>query len=84
MFIPLFNLYWVFQAYWVFAKDYNAYLERYQLTSAKLSEGLFMANSVLTVASVIPYLGSITGMAVAVLDGIVINEQCNGINRLAA
>jgi hypothetical protein len=83
MFIPLFNFYWVFQAYWGFAKDYNAYLERYQLTSAKLPEGLFLANSILTVAVVVPYLGSLAEMAAMVLEGIVINEQCNAINRLA-
>jgi hypothetical protein len=29
MFIPLFNLYWVFQLIWGFAKDYNAFCRRH-------------------------------------------------------
>jgi len=82
-FIPFFNLYWVFQAYWGYAKDYNAYLTRHNLTSKKLSEGLFLTNCILTVASVLPYLNSLTSLGVMVLDGIIISELCDGINNLA-
>lgn len=42
LFIPLFNLYWVFQAVWGFAKDYNRLVDRHALQVRKLPEALFL------------------------------------------
>jgi hypothetical protein len=83
LFIPLFNLYWIFQAYWGFAKDYNLYLARYQLNTGKLSEGLFLARAIVQVAGIIPGLNYVTPIVSTVLQGLIINSLCDGINRLA-
>ena len=45
--IPFFNIYWLFQTVWGFAKDYNKYLDRHELSVSKLSEGLYLAFSIL-------------------------------------
>src|SRR6202035_3460537 len=43
LFIPFFNLYWIFQLLWGFAQDYNAYVDRHAVNTKKLPEGLFLA-----------------------------------------
>lgn len=42
LFIPFFNLYWVFRAVWGYAKEFNAYLRRHNLSLPQLTEGLFL------------------------------------------
>lgn len=41
--IPVYNVYWIFQVWWGFAKDYNEYLDRHDLSVSKISEGIFLA-----------------------------------------
>lgn len=43
LFIPFFQLYWVFRAYWGYAKDYNFYIDRHNISTSRLPEGLFLA-----------------------------------------
>jgi hypothetical protein len=74
-FIPFFNLYWIFQAYWGFAKDYNAFIARNNLNVKKLSEGIFLANCILSIL--------LPGLISFIFDCLVINQQCDGINNLA-
>ncbi len=49
LFIPVFNLYWVFQAIWGFAIDYNRYLQKFYPDEPKLPEKPFLAFSILVV-----------------------------------
>lgn len=46
-FIPVFHLYWVFQMFWGFAKDYNSFIYRHELNLRKLPEWLYFAHSLL-------------------------------------
>ena len=63
--IPFFNIYWLFQAIWGFAKDYNRFLGRNELAGSKLPEKLYLAFSILisarwlykTVATLKPITG---------------------------
>lgn len=61
MFIPLFNLYWLFRAVWGFARDFNSYVRRYSLSVPLLSEGLFLAWCIFSLASGI-LLGAVQGI----------------------
>lgn len=45
MLVPVFGVYWVFQAVWGFARDFNAYLDRHYFAGARLSEPAFLALS---------------------------------------
>ena len=59
LFIPLFNYYWMFVAYWGLAKDLNAYADRHQLTIRRPSPGLALAGiiALISVAVVSACLG---------------------------
>lgn len=72
LFIPFFNLYWIFQCVWGFAVDYNAYASRKGITSPKLNENLFLAFCILTLVSLIPYLGGLASLANLVIFFLII------------
>jgi hypothetical protein len=78
LFIPIFNLYWIFQVIWGFSKDYNAYVGRNHIATKKLPEGLFLAGSVLTLTMWIPFLGIASGLAQLV----VFSQVCDAIGGL--
>jgi hypothetical protein len=80
LFIPFFGFYWIFQVLWGFAKDCNAYIDRHSIKAAKLPEGLFVACAVLIVATVIPYLGILCGIASLIPFAIVISKTCETVN----
>jgi len=73
LFIPVFNFYWVFQALWGFAQDYNRYLARHGLNLRKLPEGLFLT---LAILSWIPIVSLIIGPILAA-------KACGAVNQLA-
>lgn len=82
LFIPLFNVYWVFQVIWGFSKDYNAYVDRYAINTKKLAEGLFLACCILPFTAWIPFLGIATGVAYLVVFMIVVSQVCDVVNAL--
>lgn len=51
MFIPLFNLYWVFQVYWGWTKDYNGISQRDDVELPRMPEGIALAVCVLPLVS---------------------------------
>ncbi len=80
MFIPFFNLYWIFPAYWGFAKELNKYIKRKGLKLTPISEGLFLAYAIFSLCTLlISYLGIVT----MILNLCIINAACNRINELA-
>ena len=75
MFIPLFNIYWMFIAIGSWGKSYNAFAER-QGIHHRAPAGLFMVHCV---CSLIPFVSAIT-----LFTGIAILVQfCRGINAVA-
>ena len=87
LFIPIYNIYWMFQAILGFAKDYNAYIERHGIKAPKLSEGLFLAlcifNLVEGAAQSMPVAIGISVLIVSFILGLMtINSACNAVNRL--
>jgi hypothetical protein len=67
LFIPFFNLYWLFQVYSGFATDYNNYLKEKNLQAPPLSSGLMTAMAIFIIFS-IPILNWIVqGMAISKL-----------------
>jgi hypothetical protein len=53
IFIPVYNFYWIFKAWWGFARNYNRYIERYTINTSKLKEGLFLAFCILSICSMV-------------------------------
>jgi hypothetical protein len=87
MFIPIFNFYWVFQAIWGFAKDYNSYIERHQYSVEKLPEGLFLASTIMAVAGIIagriPFLGILYSIACLIVFALVVAKVCDAVNAIS-
>ena len=82
LFIPFYNLYWVFQAIPGFADDYNAYLDRAKISAPPLGKGLLQAQAILQVLSIIPYVGLIFVLALMPIYCIVAAKICTAINAL--
>jgi hypothetical protein len=86
LFIPLFNLYWVFVAWGGLAKNFNAFLDRYQIPTRRLSEGLLLTYCVLMVvglvANYIPFLGSLYAIAELVVSLMVLWSITGRVNDL--
>jgi MFS family permease len=81
-FIPYFNYYWVFVAYWGFARDYNKYIERYNLNIPALNESLFLAVCIVTVCAAIPYLGFLAMLASLIISIIIAIRMIDVVNNL--
>ena len=63
LFIPFFNIYWMFPAIYGFAKDYNAHVERRGMAAPPLPKGLHLTYCILACCSMIPYLGVLPFLA---------------------
>lgn len=81
LFIPFFNFYWIFQAFWGFARDYNSYISRHSITTARsLPEGLFLAHCILVLLSWLP----LVGLADFIIYAVIMSNICDGVNKLPA
>lgn len=83
MFVPLFNLYWVFQAIYGWARDYNASLATAHPQAPKANEGLFLALCILHALVVLPMCGVLFALAAVVVQPIVVWQICRSINHFA-
>ncbi|MBN1594277.1 MAG: hypothetical protein JW941_13620 [Candidatus Coatesbacteria bacterium] len=48
LFIPIFNLYWIFHVLTGFVREYNALLKRHQAKLPRLKNGVYLAYAILT------------------------------------
>ena len=84
LFVPLYNLYWAFHAFWGFSKDYNSYLQRHGLKALKLRPGLFLAYVVLVFLGFVPKVSLLVIAANILVGAAMIGEICDAINALPA
>jgi len=76
LFVPIFNIYWVFHVYGGFATDYNAYIERKHLSVSPLSRGLLAWNAFLLLVP-IPVISWI-------VETKTVSRVCRAVNDLQA
>jgi hypothetical protein len=82
LFIPFYNFYWLFQAFWGFAQDFNAYRNRHVLQTSALSPGLFLTFCILSLFGWIPLAPIIT--AILFVEMFMIAKVCDAINAIPA
>lgn len=82
MFIPIFNLYWVFQLYHGWAQDYNRYVREASIPAPPVSESLGLTVAILVLAACIPYVGILPGLANLVCIGIFLSQAVDGANAI--
>ncbi len=83
LFIPFYNLYWIFQAWGGFPTDYNRYVERHQLPVSPLSSGLFVVYPILLLLSVIPLVGILAAIVSLFVVLMITVTTCDAVNALA-
>lgn len=82
LFIPLFNLYWIFKAYAGLPKDLNA-IARAKNINVTVSEGLGLSLAIFCLLSIIPFIGSIIGLVVLILGPIFISSSVGMCEKLS-
>ena len=84
LFIPLFNLYWVFVSYPGWAYDWNRIRKSHSnLTSMPtVSEGLFLAGPICFFVTSVPLIG-LLGLAYPFIFLIMIARMCKVVNAMA-
>ena len=84
MFIPLFNLYWVFQAYYGWTRDFNTYAGSRAIPAPRMPEGLALTMCILMLCSMIPILGIVISIVNLVLLSVFVSKACDGLNAISA
>jgi serine/threonine protein kinase len=87
LFIPVFNIYWLFQVFWGFSRDFNRFVDRHALTIPKLPEGLFFTSNFTYVILVftywVPGLSQAVGLINVVLLCLAVSKGCDSVNALS-
>jgi hypothetical protein len=82
LFIPIFNIYWIFQVWGGFPADYNNYVNRYKLPIPYLASRLFTAYPVLILLTLIPFLGILASLVSMFVFAGIIYRTCDAVNAL--
>lgn len=82
MFIPLFNFYWVFQAWVGLAADMNKALDARRLSPLHVPRGLAVAICVCAIVSAIPFVGLLTGLANMIMMPLLLSGLFRAANAL--
>ena len=83
LFIPFYNFYWIFMAFWGWTKDYNALANQRGMTQ-RAPEGLALAMCNMTLCGIIPFLGYLIALVNIVVTVAFYNSAINCVNALAA
>lgn len=62
-FIPFFNIYWIYVAIVGLSQDMNRYCDERNIITPRISEGLVLTWYILSLVSMIPYLGFLIALA---------------------
>lgn len=88
LFIPIYNLYWVFVAWAGLAKDFNAFASRYRLPVRRLSVGLFTLQCVLMLVGIvlnyIPVVGIVSSLVISVVALVLLWNITGAVNDVYA
>jgi hypothetical protein len=79
LFIPLFNIYWIFRAWASFPTEYNNYIDRYALPVEPLAGKWFVAYPILILLAAILYVPL---LAVPFVFIVVATNACAAVSRL--
>jgi len=83
-FIPFFNFYWIYVAIVGLAKDMNVYCDERRLAGPRAGEGLALAWYILSLTSIIPYLGLLISIAVTIIWIVLYKQFTDVAERIAA
>ena len=82
MFIPLFNIYWMYQAIWGWSVDYNKHIKEKNIVAPPVSEGVGLAWCILGCVGIIPFVGYLTMIPQFILMIIWHSQSIDAANEL--
>jgi hypothetical protein len=82
LFIPFFNLYWIFKVWKGFPQAFGDYGERHKLSTSYLGSNAFSLYPIFAILSLIPYLGVIFGVMNFFVFHQIISVTCDAVNKL--
>ena len=82
LFIPLYNIYWMYQVLVGFVEDYNDFISRNEIKTPILEDGVFKIFFFLTLISLVPYIGGFAALANLVVGAIMISKICDAVNAV--
>lgn len=77
LFIPFFNLYWQFVAFWGLSKDLNRYAREHGIAAPQANESLALTGCILNCCTVIPYAGLLAAIAAVIISIIAVKGMCD-------
>ncbi|MEO1477420.1 MAG: DUF4328 domain-containing protein [Bacteroidota bacterium] len=83
MFIPFYNLYWIFVAVHGLAQDLNGYARRHSVQMMPVSESLSLAYCIVLLCTILPYIGFLAALAALVLGIILMTQFKNASMQIA-
>jgi hypothetical protein len=83
LFIPLYSIWWIFQAFHGFAQDFNAFRDRHRLPCEPLNESHFTAFCACSLLGNLPYVGVLANIGVLTLMGVIGSAMVDRINAIA-
>lgn len=83
MFVPFFNVYWLFQVWWGWAQDYNRHASDQGGSLPRMSEGLALAMCILVFLTAIPLINLFAGIALLIVQIMVVSKVIHCVNALA-
>ncbi len=82
LFIPIFNIYWMYQVLIGFVEDYNNFVSRNEIETPLLEGGIFITHFLLTLLSLLPNIGWIAGLINLVVVSMMISKICDAVNSV--
>ena len=82
LFIPFFNFYWYFIAYWRWSEEWNRIVptHRERQHAPRMTEGLFLTYPILNIAG---FVASFAALPQMIIFFIIMKQMCDGINWAA-
>lgn len=87
LFLPFFNIYWLYQVLVGFVDDYNNFINRNQIETPKLQRGAFVTYYIFyiagTILSQIPVINLLFILIYLIFGSIIISMVCNAVNAVS-
>lgn len=77
MFVPCFNIYWQFVAFWGLSKELNRISREYGFVVPEANEPLALTACILHCCGIIPYLGALATLVGIIVSIISVKNMCD-------
>lgn len=84
LFVPIYNIYWMYHVLVGFVEDYNNFTSRNELEAPILKDDIFKAYFFLYIASIIPVVGEYIAAVNLIVGSMMIYKICDAVNAVVS